>query len=61
MAIDSTSTRAQINAEYKDTAGFRSPVNVSLAHRHLISIDYLLMERPASATLDRDWETKISP
>lgn len=50
MAITSASTIAQINAEYKDTLYFRSPVNVALAHRHLAAIYAMMVDRPTSAT-----------
>lgn len=50
MAISSTSTLAQIKAEYMDTLAYRSPINVSLAHRHLNAIRALVMNRPSSAT-----------
>ncbi len=49
MAISSTSTIAQIEAEYMDTLSYRSPASVTLAHRHLNAINALIAKRPSSS------------
>jgi len=49
VAIDSTSTIAEIEAEYKDTAGYFSANSTALAYRHAIAIGYMLLN-PSAAT-----------
>ncbi len=49
MALDSASTYADIEAEYRDTAGYRLSGSASLAMRHAVAIRFLLLALPSNS------------
>lgn len=49
MALTSTSTFADIEAEYRDTAGYRLAGSATLAYRHAIAIRFLLLSLPSNS------------
>jgi len=51
MALDSSSTLAEVQAEYDDTVSYDSPPDVSLARRHLAAIRILRRRVPREGGL----------
>lgn len=49
MAIDSTSTYAQVEAEYRDTADYLIDQSASKARRHAAAIRHLLVLLPSNS------------
>ncbi len=50
MALTSASTFAEVEAEYRDTAGYRLSGSASLALRHAVAIRFLLLLVPSTST-----------
>lgn len=50
MALSSTSTFAEVDAEYKDTASYRLSNDSTLALRHAVAIRFLLLLIPGNST-----------
>lgn len=49
MALTSASTYADVEAEYRDTAGYRITGDAALALRHAVAIRYLLLLLPSNS------------
>lgn len=49
MPIDSTSTYAQVEAEYRDTADYLVDQSASKARRHAVAIRHLLLLLPSNS------------